>query len=102
MSCEECARTLQIDGVDPPCFGGVDGKSGQAIRGITACWIPELDEAGSRIMEMREKLITLGELVGRDTIMRIYEATKEDLELLEAVENEFKKAEPGPRTSTHG
>ncbi len=60
--------------------------------GIDFCWIPPLDEAGSRIMEIRQKLFTLGELIGPDTIMKMYEATKEDLELLDAVETEIGKA----------
>ena len=111
MSCEECAKDLATDGTDPPCFNdppfqgegqGGDGLLNSAIGdpqseidagipGVTACWIPELDEAGRRILEIRQKLITLGELVGPETVIKMYEVTKEDLELLTTVESELQK-----------
>jgi len=93
---------MQIDGTDPPCFAnssspleGEDRGEG-GLPGVNSCWIPPLDEAGGRIMEIRNKLITLGERVGPDTIIKMYEVTKEDLALLEFVETELKPKDTEP------
>lgn len=56
-----------------------------------ACLIPELDEVGSRILSIREKIISLSGLVDSGPILKMYEADMEDLELLAFVEEELKK-----------
>lgn len=55
------------------------------------CLIPELDESGSRILAIREKIISLSGLVDSGPILKMYEADMEDLELLAFVEEELKK-----------
>jgi hypothetical protein len=92
---------MEIDSADPPCFSSSPSRGGQEVRmgsdgdesipGVNACLIPPLDEAGSRIMEIRRKLISLQELVDPGTILKMYEATPEDIELLAAVETELAK-----------
>ena len=59
------------------------------IEGV--CLIPELDEAGNRILAIREKIISLGGLVDSGPILKMYEADLEDLELLAFLEEELKK-----------
>lgn len=80
MSCESCKNILEVDDAEPDCFEG-------------ECKIPPLDETGQRIMEMRSKLISLHDLVDPGTILRMYGATKEDIELLAFIENEMKSLE---------
>lgn len=64
-----------------------------------ACLIPELDEAGNRILAIREKIISLSGLVDSGPILKFYEADMEDLELLAFVEEELKKLKPAPSPS---
>jgi len=78
VSCESCKEALETDGVDPDCIEG-------------NCLIPPLDEQGQRILEIRDKLISLRELVDAGTILKLYDATLEDMETLAAVEQEFKE-----------
>lgn len=59
------------------------------IEGV--CLIPELNEAGVRILAIREKIISLSGLVDSAPILKMYEADLEDLELLAFVEEELKK-----------
>ena len=79
MSCESCREAQEIDGVIPDC---------EKERG---CLIPPLDERGKRIMGLRGKIITLKELLPADVILKMYQATIDDIELLAAVEEEIKK-----------
>ena len=64
-----------------------------------ACLIPELDEAGDRIMAIRDKIISLSGLVDSGPILNMYEADLKDLELLAFVEEELKKLKPVPSPS---
>lgn len=82
MNCEECRDAEKIDGVIPDC---------QTDKG---CLVPPLDEDAQRVMNIREKLITLKELVDPGTILRMHNATREDIEMLAAVEEEMKKNPP--------
>lgn len=79
MSCEACADAEEIDGAVPDC---------QTDKG---CLIPQLDEQGQRILDIRDRLITLHDIMDAGTILRMYDATKEDIEMLAIVENELKK-----------
>ncbi|MBI5057006.1 MAG: hypothetical protein HZB61_10370 [Nitrospirae bacterium] len=78
MSCEKCKEALLIDEVEPPCF-----KS--------QCWIPQPDERGQFIFAIRDKLIRLQGLVDPGTILRLYSADIEDIEMLAFLEDEIKK-----------
>lgn len=73
----------EIDGVTPDCE--IAGK---------ACLIPPLTVQGQRIMEMYTTLKSLHNLVDPGTIMRMYEAQKDDLEYLAIVETEVRKNQP--------
>jgi len=55
------------------------------------CIIPPLDERGQRIMEIKDRLITLKELLPAEVILKMYKATMEDVEMLAALEEELKK-----------
>ncbi|GER92689.1 hypothetical protein A45J_0407 [hot springs metagenome] len=78
MSCEACAEAEEIDGAVPDC------------RTEKGCLIPPLDEQGQRILEIRDRLITLHDIVDAGTILRLYDATKEDVEMMAIVEKELK------------
>ena len=80
MSCEECEKSREVDGIAPDCETGKD------------CVIPPLSEAGARIMDIRQRLASLGDLVGRGEILRMYGVTIEDMDLLELAEAELKIA----------
>ncbi|MDO8282701.1 MAG: hypothetical protein Q7U10_08815 [Thermodesulfovibrionia bacterium] len=89
MSCEICKGILQIDEVEPPCFCEVE--EGEIVPGVNACWIPELDEKSKRILVIRQKITALKELVDSGTILRLYEADLEDIELLAYLEDELRQ-----------
>lgn len=74
MSCEECDKAEEIDGAIPDC------------RTEKGCLIPPLSETGARIMQVREKLMKLKDLVDPATILRMHGVTLDDLDLLAAVE----------------
>jgi hypothetical protein len=74
VSCEICEEAREIDGDIPDC---------ETAKG---CIIPPLTDRGKRIMAMREKLIRLKDLVDPATILAMYGATLNDLELLSKVE----------------
>lgn len=50
-----------------------------------------LDAKGQRIIEIRETLFTLKGIVDAGTILRLYEATRDDIEMLAFIEREMKK-----------
>jgi hypothetical protein len=77
VSCEKCREALIIDEVEPPCFE-------------SQCWVPQPDERGQRILEIRGKLIKLQGLVDPGTILKMYDADIEDIELLAFLEEELK------------
>jgi len=78
VSCEQCREALEIDDVEPPCFS-------------RTCYIPQPDERGQRILEIRDKLIKLHDLVDPGTILKLYNSTVEDIELLAYVEEEMEE-----------
>jgi hypothetical protein len=69
---------LAEDDVEPECIEG-------------RCLIPALDAQEQRILEIRHRLISLKDLVDPGTILRLYDADLEDLELLAAMEAELKR-----------
>ena len=87
MSCESCKEALEIDGVEPDCFDG-------------ECRIPPPDSKGQRILEIRQKLISLHELVDAGTILKMYDANFEDIELLAAMEEELGKLKEEEETKS--
>ena len=74
VSCEECERSREIDGDIPDC---------ETAKG---CVIPPLTERGVRVMALREKLVRLRDLVDPGTIVAMYGATIEDIDLLAKME----------------
>ena len=78
MACEECEKAREIDGDRPDC---------ETEKG---CIIPPPGERGARVMAMREKLVRLRGLVDSGTILAMYGATKDDLEMLAHVEGMMK------------
>jgi hypothetical protein len=78
-----------VDGVEPPCF--YEGQAEKKVSGVNACWIPELDEQSQRILDIRQKIKTLKEVVDAGTILRMYAADLEDIELLAFLEDELRK-----------
>lgn len=91
MSCETCYETIETDGVEPPCFTE------------TGCWLPPLPEGLQRIFEIRDRLVTLHELVDAGTILRLYDADIEDIELLAVIEGELKAlSDSGEETGGDG
>ncbi len=83
MSCENCKNILEVDGVEPNC---IDGQ----------CIIPDLDDAGTRILRIRSLLLSLQNIVDPGTILKMHDATLADIERLAFLEEEFKALkEPG-------
>ena len=76
MSCDACKDIYVVDEIEPDCFEG-------------ACIVPMLDAEGQRIVEIRDRLIVLKDLVDSGTIMKIYGATKEDIEMLAFIETQM-------------
>lgn len=72
----------EVEGVIPDCE--LEGK---------ACLIPPLCAEGARIMELYNTLRSLHELVDAGTILALYEAQREDLEILATIKSEFDKAQ---------
>ncbi len=64
------------------------------------CPIPQLCEAGQRVMELRGLLVSLHPVVDPGTICRMYGADLDDLQLLAVIENELKAM--APKGSEHG
>ncbi|RJQ22033.1 MAG: hypothetical protein C4560_03130 [Nitrospiraceae bacterium] len=88
MSCDVCRETLLIDKVEPPCFN----EDGDEQRpGINSCWIPPPDERGQRILDIRAKITSLQGLVDPGTILGLYNADLEDIELLAWLEEQIKE-----------
>ena len=83
MSCENCKEAFDIDRDVPDCETG------------KGCPIPPLDERGKRIVEIREKLVKLKGLVDPGTILAMYGATIDELDLLAKVEETMNALKPG-------
>ena len=86
VSCESCRDMQNVDGVIPDCE--TEGK---------ACLIPPLCAEGARIMELYNTLRALSGLVDPGTVLSMYEAQKEDIEILVIIETELKKSQK-PKT----
>ena len=69
-----------MDGAVPDCE--MEGR---------ACVIPSLCEEGVRIMEIHSRLRALNGLVDSSAILALYGATREDIEILAIIEQEFRK-----------
>ena len=69
MSCGACIDILVTDDVWPDCFEG-------------QCIIPEPDGAGYRAIDIRNKLVILGGLIGPESVLRMNNATDEDLDMI--------------------
>ncbi len=90
MSCESCADILKVDGVEPDCFDDDRG-----------CPIPQPGERGRKILEIRARLISLQGLVDPGTILRMYDAGREDIDMLAFLEEELREME-GDREDIDG
>ena len=75
VACGECRTNFEIDGDLPDCEAG------------RRCAVPPLNEWGRRIMDMRQRLTRLKGLVDPGTILSLYGATRDDLDLLAKVED---------------
>lgn len=56
--------------------------------------IPPLSDSGQHIMELRVKLISLNGLVDPGTILKMYDADIDDIELLTFLEEAIKDLKP--------
>jgi len=79
VSCENC-EDLRQDGHQPDC----ETEGGQ-------CLIPFVGEQEMRILDIYNKLILLRDLVGAENILKMHEATKDDIEYLAVIEAEMQK-----------
>jgi hypothetical protein len=73
-----------VDGIIPDCKAG------------KTCLIPALDERSDRVMQMRDKLVRLRDLVDAGTVLKMYGADLNDIELLAVMEDEIRKNAPAP------
>lgn len=82
MSCEVCEDVREKDGIAPDC---------ETEKG---CMLPKLGPGASRILSIRDKLIALQGLVDSGEILKMYDATRQDIELLVEVEKEIQAITP--------
>jgi hypothetical protein len=82
VSCENCKEGFEVDGTEPDCWDG-------------ECKLPALCATGQRILEIRDRIITLQDIVDPGSILRMYGADLEDIELLAEVEEEIRRLNPG-------
>ncbi len=80
MSCEACKDILVNDDVEPDCFDDDKG-----------CRIPMLDQRELRIIDIRGKLVSLRGLIDSGIILEMYDATREDIEMIIFIEDEIQK-----------
>lgn len=84
MSCAKCEDIREKDDVEPPCETPPEG--GEPVPGVSACWIPPLDEDGQRALDIKRDLDLLGPVIGPETVLRMHGADLGDIELLRAIE----------------
>jgi hypothetical protein len=82
VSCEGCEEIREKDGIAPDC---------ETDKG---CVIPPIDVTERRILEIRDKLVALQGLVDSGDVLKMYGATRRDIELLVMVEKELKENTP--------
>jgi len=83
VSCDVCRDIEEKDGEAPPC------------KDERGCYIPPVGTDEQRVLEMRARLVALAPLGIGDAVLRMYEATEEDLEMLAVIEEELKFAGNG-------
>ncbi|MEM4368375.1 MAG: hypothetical protein QXO21_05150 [Candidatus Anstonellales archaeon] len=78
MSCENCSEAYKIDKIEPPCWDG-------------ECIIPEPGKRGKKILMIRDLLVRLHNIVSSEAILKHFDVSLDDLELLAIVEDEINK-----------
>ena len=79
MSCDACEAAREIDEETPPC----ETKQG--------CWVLPLDKEGQRLMDIREQIIDLKDLIDAGTILRAHKCNLEEIGLLAFIEREIRE-----------
>lgn len=79
MTCESCRDIEKVDEVLPDC------KTGKG------CLIPQLGQEEARILEVRDLLVRLHDLINPEVILKMYEISGEEIEMLAVIEDEIKK-----------
>ncbi len=79
----------EIDGATPDCE--IEGKQ---------CLIPPLCEEGRKVINLHSLLTDLSGLVDAGTILKMYEADRNDIEYLALIAREIKKAQPAEPRET--
>ncbi|GEM_PF-2249710 len=82
VCCEACEEIREKDGVAPDC---------ETEKG---CILPPIGPAERRILEIRDRLVALQGLVDPGAVLKIYGASRRDIELLASVEKELKPSAP--------
>jgi hypothetical protein len=77
VNCDSCAEAYEIDGVIPDC--GTE----------TGCAIPDPSPENLRILEIYTRIRELDGLIDAGTVLKMYDATLEDLELLALIKREM-------------
>jgi hypothetical protein len=67
---------------------GPEGADATVLK--NGCPIPPLTPENERVMEMRAMLVRLKGLVDPGTVLRMFGATREDMEMLAVAEDELK------------
>jgi hypothetical protein len=89
VACEQCFEAWDAENIEPPCFS--DQRDGEeADPGVNACWIPDITDVERRIIDLRNRLVSLGDLGIGSEILRMYDADIEDIELMAVIEDELK------------
>ncbi len=78
MTCTSCREIEKVDGEKPRCETG------------EGCLIPDLSPDALRIWEIRDRLLSLRDLLGAGPVLQAYGVTLDDLELLADLENALK------------
>lgn len=77
---------------------GTESRSNLGDEAISAhegqpqvgCWLPALSADEERVLEMRAMLVRLRGLLDPGTVLEMYGAGRDDLELLAVIEEELK------------
>jgi hypothetical protein len=77
VNCRDCLAAQELDDILPAC------------KTDEGCLIPPLLPDAARVMEIRDRLIRLHRLKIGPEILRIYSATRRDLELMALAEDEL-------------
>jgi len=105
VACDNCLDAWSTENIEPPCFYGLFQQPLEEIEdepGINCCWIPDVSDDERRVLAMRNRLVSLADLGIGAEILRMYDATTEDIEMIAIIEDELKAIQEETKGSDNG